>query len=180
MKQYTSSTPNLTNVEGCFNGCTELKNIKGDFSKITSTVNFLTGCSNLIEFDASLASLVDGNNTFQSCQRLKTIKTDLSKLTTANGIFSACTELLDYTGNLSSFTNADGSGLFKNCIKLQNFNGNLSNLLRIDNMFNTKHLETFYGSMEKVAVLDGFFSGNTNLRQVSSNFKSATSVVNML
>lgn len=95
------NTSNVTDVEGMFFKCANLKNIPlYDFSSVTNMLGTFELCSNI----TSIPSL-DTHNVkniefcFDKCTKLKSIPLlDFSNVTNAGGVFYNCTSLTDVGG----------------------------------------------------------------------------------
>ena len=144
-------TSNVENMEGMFNECNKLKEIKGIDNFNTSNVTNMSGmfqeCNelehiNLSNFDTSNVENMKGM--FTACQKLKEIQGinsfNTSKVIDMKGMFIGCKEIeyLDLSNiDTSNVQNMDN--MFGFCFKLKEIKGienfNLSNVTSADEIF---------------------------------------------
>ncbi len=157
-------TIKVTNMSNMFNGCTNLKEIKGlekfDTSSVTRMDGMFYGCSSLTSLDLSnfnTSQVENMGSMLRGCTSLKEIKGlenfDTSKVTNMNGLFSddSNLEYLDLskwnTKSVTVITSWDCS-LFQNCTNLKSikFGENCT--------------------FEKLAYMTRMFNGCTNLSKI--------------
>ena len=128
------NTMNVTNMEGMFNNCNKLKEIKGinNFNTINvKNMNYMfQGCEELKYLDLSnfnTIKVTKMNYIFNKCHKLKVIKgihnLNLIKVTNKIGIFDECDEL-------NSFLKFNNVNINKNSNEITN--GEMENIFTIN------------------------------------------------
>lgn len=95
------NTSNVTNVEGMFSKCNNLKNIPPyDFSKVTNMKSTLFICPNITSIPhLDTHNVTDIEYCFAQCTKLKSIPLlDFTYVSNANLAFNKCTSLTDVGG----------------------------------------------------------------------------------
>ena len=114
------NTSKVTNMEGMFNGCTNLTTIPLlDTSNVTSMNYMFTDCTNLTTIPLlDTSSATDTSYMFNGCTSLTTIPLlNTSKVTNMRGMFNGCTNLTTIPElDTSSVTNM--GTMFSDCSKL--------------------------------------------------------------
>ena len=149
---------NVTNMQYCFNGCSNLQSIdtsKWTLANVTNMQYCFDGCSNLQSIDTSkwtLANVMNMQYCFEGCSNLQSIDTSkwtLANVTNMHGPFAGCSKIrtLDTSkwGGMGYVT--DFYNLFLKC----------SNLREID---------TSKWTMESATDIASSFNGCSSLREI--------------
>ena len=144
-------TSNITNMQGMFANCSELKEIKGlnkfNTSKVTDMSAMFEKSGKLISLDLTnfdTSNVTDMDNMFNCCYELKEIKGinkfNTSKVTYMQGMFQGCWKLMNL--DISSFDTSNVTNMaymFNYCIELREIKGinnfNTSKVVDIQGMF---------------------------------------------
>lgn len=161
ISSYVSAGDSL---QGLFEGCSNLTEIKGlgnlDTSSVTNMSGLFSGCSSLEAIDLSeldATYVTDMSSMFASCSNLESIDLSLfnpDSLYNASNMFANCTNLTSI--DLSVFPTyniKDFSGMFRGC-------SSLSSIIVSDFDFVGENCET----------MAGMFEGCTSLTHLPDNF----------
>ena len=141
-------------MECLFNGCNNLKEIKGinifNTTKVLLMNEMFQGCANLKNLDLSNFNTSNVNFMdfmFNKCRQLKEIKGinnfNTNKVSSMKGMFKECNELksLDLS-NFNTINVTDMNNMFNGCFELEYLdlsNFNTSNITMMENMFNKRY-----------------------------------------
>ena len=165
-------TSNVKSMEGMFNFCLKLKEIKGldnfNTSKVTNMSRMFENCEelenlNLSKFDTSKVTNITGM--FNNCYKIRNIiglnRFNTSQVINMDGMFQGCNELkyLD----LSSFDTSkviDFGLIFNNCHKIIKIVGL--------NKFNTSQVNNMAGMFQECNELESLDLSNFNTSKVKN------------
>ena len=189
-------TSNVTDMEGAFNYCDELKEIKGinkfNTSKVTNMAIMFQFCQNLISLDLNFdtSNVTNMASMFNECHELKEIKGinkfNTSKVTVMNGMFQECnklTELELINFNTSNVT--EMQWMFNRCHSLKEIKGiNKFNTNKVTNMhgmfeecFNLLELDLTNFNTSNVTDMNRMFGACYELKEIKGINKFNTSKV---
>ena len=190
-------TTNIVDISCMFNGCKNLKKIKGidkfNIKQVRNMTAIFKDCNELLELDLSnfdTSNAIEMESMFAECNKLKDIKGinkfNTSQVINMRAMFQNCNELILL--NLSSFNTSkviDMEYMFNGCYKLQEIIGvnrfNTSQVTNMRTMFQNcnelKQLDLSNFDTSQVTTMEGIFNGCNKLKEIKGINKFNTSQV---
>ena len=156
---------NVTNVEYCFKGCTNLKSVSNIPDGVTDMRDCFYGCTNLTSVPKIPDSVTNMHCFFKDCTSLTAVPNIPDSVTDMNGCFAACTKL-ERVPNLPNSVK-DMRYCFSGCTKLE----------RVPNLPNSvKDMGYCFSGCTKLEQVPNIPAGVTNMEDC---FNGCTSLISV-